>query len=249
MIADMHCHLDLYPDYVRVAQDARTQGIWVLAVTTTPKAWHGTRERLNSFPNIHVAVGLHPELVQSRAHELPLLESVVGGTAFIGEVGLDGSPQLRKHIGLQQKIFRQILYSCERAGGKVLTIHSRRAVTEVLACIEERRDCGLPILHWFTGSKSELEFAKRLDCWFSVGPQMFLTPVGIQRVSSMPRDRILLETDGPFGKVNDQVLTPVAVQQAIGMLGKIWRISPEDAQLQIENNQQAIWRFAGIKNP
>ena len=78
---------------------------------------------------------------------------------------------------------------------------------------------------------------------------MFLTPVGIQRVSSMPRDRILLETDGPFGKVNDQVLTPVAVQQAIGMLGKIWRISPEDAQLRIENNQQAIWRFAGIKNP
>src|SRR5437764_15444509 len=116
MTAEMHCSLDLCPDYVRVAQDARTQGIWVLAVTTTPKAWYGTRKRLSSFPNIHVAVGLHPELVQSRFHELPLLESLVGSTAFIGEVGLDGSPELRKHIGIQQKIFRQILYSFERAG-------------------------------------------------------------------------------------------------------------------------------------
>jgi TatD DNase family protein len=248
VIADMHCHLDLYPDYVRVAREASRQGIWVLAVTTTPKAWHGTRERLNSFPNIHVAVGLHPELVQSRAHELPLLESLVGCAPFIGEVGLDGSPDLRKHAGIQQKVFRQILYSCEKAGGKVLTIHSRRAVTEVLACIEERRECGLPILHWFTGSKSELEVAKRLDCWFSVGPQMLLTPVGIQRVGSMPRDRVLLETDGPFGKVNNQILRPAAVQQVIGMLAEIWRMSPEHAQLQIEDNQQAVWRFADIKN-
>ncbi len=162
---------------------------------------------------------------------------------------MDGSPELRKHADIQQKIFRQILYSCEKAGGKVLTIHSRRAVTEVLGCIEERRECSLPILHWFTGSKSELEFAKRLDCWFSVGPQMVRTPVGINRVSSMPRDRILLETDGPFGKVNDQILKPAAVQQVIGMLAEIWRISPEEAKLQIEDNQQTIWRFAGLKIP
>ncbi len=249
MIADMHCHLDLYPDYVRVARDAFTQGIWVLAVTTTPKAWQGTRERLKSFPNIHVAVGLHPELAQQRANELPLLESLVGVTDFIGEVGLDGSPELRKHADIQQQIFRRILYSCAKAGGKVLTIHSRRAVTEVLGCIEERRECGLPILHWFTGSKSELEFAKRLDCWFSVGPQMLRTPVGMNRVSSMPRDRVLLETDGPFGKLNDRILRPAAVQQAIVMLAEIWRISAEDAKLQIQNNQQVIWHSAGLKIP
>src|SRR5258708_29511276 len=192
MIADMHCHLDLYPDYVRVAQDASKQGIWILAVTTTPKAWHGTRERLNSFHNMQVAVGLHPELVQSRAHELLLFETLVGGTAFIGEVGLDGSPELRKYAGIQQKIFRQILYFCEKAGGKVLSIHSRRAVTEVLACIQERRQCGIPILHWFTGSKTELEFSKRLDCWFSVGPQLFLTPAGTHLVTSLPPHHSLL---------------------------------------------------------
>jgi TatD DNase family protein len=137
----------------------------------------------------------------------------------------------------------------ERDHAKVQRLRRCVAVTEVLGCIEERRKCGLPILHWFTGSKSELEFAKRLDCWFSVGPQMLLTTVGMNRVSSMPCDRILLEIDGPFGKVNDQILKPAAVQQAIGTLAEIWRISAEDAKLQIEHNQQAIWRFAGLKIP
>ncbi len=248
MIADMHCHVDLYPDYASVAQEASTQGIWVLAVTTTPSAWQGTRERLNRFPNIQVAIGLHPELAHTRAQELPLIERLVHGAAFVGEVGLDGSPAYREYAGIQQKVFKQILYVCQEAGGRVLSIHSRRAVAEVLACLEERRECGIPILHWFTGSKAELESAKRLDCWFSVGPQLLQTSTGIQRVSSMPRERVLLETDGPFSKVNDQILRPTAVYQGIGMLAQIWRVAQEDAKLQVEDNQRAIWRYAGVTN-
>jgi TatD DNase family protein len=248
MIADMHCHVDLYPDYAGVAEEASRQEIWVLAVTTTPKAWQGTCERLNIFPNIHVAIGLHPELAHTRAQELPMLERFVHGTAFVGEVGLDGSPAYREYAAIQQEVFKQILHVCQEAGGKVLSIHSRRAAAEVLTCLEKRRECGIPILHWFTGSKAELEAAKRLDCWFSVGPPLLQTPAGIQRVNSMPRERVLLETDGPFGKVNDQVLRPTAVRQAIGMLAQIWRVPQEDAESQIEDNQRAIWRFAGVEN-
>jgi len=247
MIADMHCHVDLYPDFIGVAQEAATKGIWILAVTTTPNAWQGTRERLSAFQNIQVAIGLHPELAHARAQELPIMERFVPSSAFVGEVGLDGSPAYRQYAGIQQKVFKHILHVCQEAGGKVLSIHSRRAAAEVLSCLEERRECGIPILHWFTGSKAELDSAKRLDCWFSVGPQLLQTPAGIERVSLMPRERLLLETDGPFGKVNDQILRPTAVHQTISMLAQIWRVSQEDARLQVEDNQQAIWRFAGVE--
>jgi TatD DNase family protein len=143
-------------------------------------------------------------------------------------------------------VFKQILNVCEKAGGKVLSIHSRRAASEVLGCLETSQGCGIPILHWFTGSKAELETAKRLDCWFSVGPPLLQTPTGIQRVSSMPRERVLLETDGPFGRVNDQALRPTAVRRAVGMLAEIWGVAEEDAKLQVEDNQRVIWRFAGV---
>lgn len=246
MIADMHCHVDLYEDYLRTAQEASKAQMWILAVTTTPAAWKGTCSRLRSFANIQVAIGLHPELAVSRADELSLLESLVGNAPFVGEVGLDGSPQHRQHLNIQEKVFKHILHCCQKAGGKVLSIHSRRAASQVLACVKEHRECGIPILHWFTGSKAELETAKRLDCWYSIGPQVFLNSWGMERVSFMPRNRILLETDGPFGKINDRVLQPADVYQAIATLARIWRVSPDDARQQIESNQEEVWRFAKI---
>ena len=37
---DFHCHLDLYPDPRAVLDGIDARGTYVLAVTTTPKAWH-----------------------------------------------------------------------------------------------------------------------------------------------------------------------------------------------------------------
>lgn len=42
MSIDMHCHLDLYPRPDLVAEESKRRGTYILSVTTTPKAWHGT---------------------------------------------------------------------------------------------------------------------------------------------------------------------------------------------------------------
>jgi TatD DNase family protein len=241
----MHCHVDLYPHYAAVAQEAAAQNVWVLAVTTTPTAFQGTVDRLKEFPNIKVGLGLHPELAHVRASELPLLESLIGETPFIGEVGLDGSPPYREHGAIQRHVFKRVLRLCSTHGGsKVLSIHSRRAAAEVLDCFVECRDYGVAILHWFTGTKSDLALAVKLDCWFSVGPAMLESRTGIERVRAMPRGRVLLETDGPFGKVNSQVLEPPAVYDALAKLAVIWAVDYGEAMTRIENNQREIWTTA-----
>ena len=33
-------------------------------------------------------------------------------------------------------------------------------------------DAGVPVLHWFSGTKAELQRAVAMGCWFSVGPAM-----------------------------------------------------------------------------
>src|SRR3546814_10842246 len=67
---------------------------------------------------------------------------------------------------------------CRAAGGRVISLHSRRAAGEVLDAIESIRDAGTPILHWFSGTGRQLDRAIDLGCWFSVGPAMLRTEKG-----------------------------------------------------------------------
>lgn len=246
MIADMHCHVDLFPDYAAVAREAEAQDVWILAVTTTPKAFGGTVRRLNPFSRVRVAVGLHPELVHVRAaSELSLWECLVHQTSFVGEIGLDGSPALRAHADSQILVFKRMLKVCAVLGGKVLSIHSRRAAAEVLNCLRSCPDSGLPILHWFSGSRDELDLAVKLDCWFSIGIPMFASSSGVARISAMPRHRVLLETDSPFGKEGETPLRPTAVHKTLDRLADLWGIGRADALHIIEQNQKLVWNAAG----
>lgn len=57
----------------------------------------------------------------------------------------------------------------QAAGGRILSIHSRRAASEVLDRLAAVPDAGTPILHWFSGTQRQLDRAIDLGCWFSVG--------------------------------------------------------------------------------
>jgi len=57
--------------------------------------------------------------------------------ALVGEIGLDGSPQYRKHWNRQTEVFVRALTAAERVGGRVVSIHSRRAANEFVSCLEQ----------------------------------------------------------------------------------------------------------------
>lgn len=99
---DFHCHLDLYPEPEKVLERVNRENMYVLAVTTTPRAWQGTRKLMDRSPRVHVALGLHPQLVPERHDEVELFCSLLHETRYVGEVGLDGSAQFRQSLDLQQ---------------------------------------------------------------------------------------------------------------------------------------------------
>jgi len=90
----------------------------------------------------------------------------------VGEIGLNGSPEFRSQWQSQRKTFEHILTRCSDAGGRVMSIHSRRASREVLDALEAFPNAGTAVLHWFSGSARDLDRAVSLGCWFSVGPGM-----------------------------------------------------------------------------
>lgn len=227
---DFHCHLDLYQDPGQVVARASQAGVYILSVTTTPKAWRGTAKLAQGLPRIRTALGMHPQIAHERHTEMALFEGLLDQTRYVGEVGLDGSPELKGHADIQRKVFDRALNACARAGGRVISIHSRRAADDVLDAIARCPDAGIPILHWFSGKARQLERAVSLGCWFSVGPGMISTAKGAALVAAMPRDRLLTETDGPFGTTAGRPLEPCDVSIAELGLARIWGCDADEVR-------------------
>ena len=150
---DFHCHIDLQSNPVAVIGRCSQERVFVLAVTTTPKAWDQNCIWASKSSYIQTATGLHPELVGERSSEIDLLEQQISQSRFVGEVGLDRNRDNTNSYDKQKEVFARILDTSQKLGGRLLTIHSRSATRDVLQMIKEHTDAShvLCVLHWFSG--------------------------------------------------------------------------------------------------
>jgi len=239
---DFHCHLDLYPDALSMLPEVVRQNEFTLAVTTSPRAWLATSRVFSGCNTIHVALGMHPEIIAKKFNERDLLISSIKSAEFIGEVGIDGSPQHINTLDQQTKLFRDVLVECELVGGKIISIHSRNAADCVLRLLRNNSKSSIPVLHWFSGTQSELRQALEIGCWFSIGPAMLAGAKGLRLVAEMPPDRILPETDGPFAQKNTRPLLPWNAFDIVDDLATLWKLNREEVGLQMRQNLHTILR-------
>jgi len=222
-LVDFHCHLDLYPDHAGAVAECERQEIFTLAVTTTPRAWPRNHELASPTKHVRAALGLHPQLVKDRANEIELWREYLPRARYVGEVGLDAGPRYYASFDMQKRIYETILRDCADRGEKILTIHSVRAVRAVLDMIEAflPPSRGSTVLHWFTGSRSEAQRAVSLGCYFSINREMLRNDKHSTLVASLPLDRLLTETDGPFVKIDGRDARPSDVSQTIEALARV----------------------------
>lgn len=159
---DFHCHLDLYPGALQLLSEVEQRNRFTLAVTTSPRAFLATSRVFAGRRGIHVGLGLHPEVATAKVAELDQLVALVRQAPLVGEIGLDGSSRFRSSLPTQRRIFEAGLDECQAQGGRIISIHSRGAEAEVIAALAHRPGAGTPVLHWFSGSQSELQTALKL---------------------------------------------------------------------------------------
>ncbi len=242
-LVDFHCHLDLYPDFERRVQECEAHEIHTLAVTTTPLAFKRNWELTKATRHVRAALGLHPQLVAERAGDLSEFPRWLADTRYVGEVGLDAGPKFYPSLAAQERVFAQVLQWCAEAGGKILTVHSVRAATKVLDQIERHlpRARGKVVMHWFTGSRKEAMRAVQLGCYFSINAQMLANPRHAETVAeTIPLDRILTETDGPFVQSDGGPVAPGAVWPALEALGECRRLDVAAVRTQVHSNLKAL---------
>ena len=233
-----------------IVKEIVERGMYVLSVTTTPSAWEGTSALATPVSRIRTALGLHPQIAHERVGELPLFDLHLHETMYVGEIGLDGGPEFKPHWQTQLTVFDHILNACQLAGGRIMSIHSRRAAPAVLDRLVAFPGAGTPILHWFSGGKRDLQRAVAMGCWFSVGPAMLVSEKARALVRVMPRDRVLTETDGPFAQIGGGSAKPWDAGGATTQLAELWGdMTEEETDRLLHANLRRLVAIATFRAP
>lgn len=211
MWIDTHCHLDAH-EFGAGAQDvARRAAVLGVSMIVIPAVERGNFEAVaglaHSAPNLSYALGIHPICVpQAKDEDLLALraavESAMADPRFvaIGEIGLDFfipllcEPAMRDK---QERFFKEQLRIARDFGLPVLT-HVRRSQDQVLKYLRQVTPPG-GIAHAFNGSLQQANTFIKLGMHLGFGGAMtFTRALQIRRLAStLPLDRIVLETDAP----------------------------------------------------
>ena len=238
---DTHFHLDLWNDPKTFVDEIEKNKIYTIAVTNTPSVFFHTYNLTENSKYIRPALGFHPELVYERKNELPVFLENLKKTRYIGEIGLDYSKQSDTNKKEQRGIFEKIITACSEHNDKILTIHSRGSSKEILDIIGNNFPNRV-IMHWYSGSIKELNRAIDYGFYFSVNSPMTKSERGEKIISSIPSDKILTESDGPFTKIGNEKCSPLVIHEIVDRISNIIKTDTISCKKQIYDNFSSMLR-------
>ncbi len=207
MLVDSHCHLN-YPGLAErqpeVLRNARAAGVTtMLNIATREREWGEVIATAEREADVWATVGIHPH--EADAHPDIDTARLVAAAANprvigIGETGLD---YFHDHSDRdrQRASFRGHI-AAARATGLPLIVHTRDAEADTAAILGEEmaRGAFTGVIHCFTASAEFAARALALGLHISIsGIVTFKNAKDLQETATtLPRDRLLIETDAPF---------------------------------------------------
>jgi TatD DNase family protein len=244
-LVDAHCHIDLLKDSAKAVADAETRRVHTIAVTNAPSVFFHTRDLCIEKRFVHAALGLHPELIATHGRELDKFRQHLSETRFVGEVGLDYVTDDKSIRQKQRDAFSSIVAQSHEAGGRILTVHTRRAASDAIETLAHGTG-NTVILHWFSGFRRELERGVELGFYFSVNCAMASSKNGVAILAALPRERVLTETDAPFARVAGRPSAPRDIKAAATALASVWKLSLEETVAIVDSNFRSILKIHGV---
>lgn len=230
---DTHVHLDLLDDINKAIKYIDANQIYVIAMTNHPKVYETLFKKIDS-KYIRVALGMHPELINNV--NMALFKKYVNSTKYIGEIGLDFSKR-NNHQEQQKAIFNEILSLSRK---KILSIHSRKAESDVLNSIEQNYNKdSIYILHWYSGGIKDMQRAIDLGCYFSINLNMVISKKFCDYYNLLPINKILIESDAPFSKGNIYNISSTYYK-----LSKAFSMDEESIKAQVFNNFKELLKMS-----
>lgn len=205
-LIDTHFHLDYYKNHKEIYETVNRLEQYTLCMTATPGIYVSCKKIYKETKYVKFALGFHPHQATLSQKDFLDFIRLANKTNYIGEVGLDFTSNDYLPKKQQVSYFEQIVDLCSKEN-KLLSIHLRKAENEAIEIISKYhpKKC---ILHWFTGSYAQLDAFTSLNCYFSLNANMVCSKNAKDKLSTIPQNRILIESDGPFTKVHGKKYTP-----------------------------------------
>ncbi len=203
---DTHTHL--YLDHFKediddVIQRAISVGVEKFYLPSISSKYNKSMHDLESkFPNrVFCMIGLHPCYVDKNFElEIKFVKDQIKSNTYkaIGEIGID--------LFHEKKYFKQQIIAFEEQIKLAIEydlpiiIHSRESFDEILEVLKKYKSDKLRgIFHCFTGNEDQAKKIIDLNFFLGIGGVVTFKNGKISEfLSSIPLDRIVLETDSPY---------------------------------------------------
>lgn len=238
VLFDTHAHIDLAPNLNEIIMEIEKKQIFTIAVTNLPPLYSRFKERV--FSNyIKPALGFHPELIEQYQKYIPQMWNLIEEARYIGEVGLDYKVGISSKL-IQRNFFELLIENCHEIGGKILTIHSRGSVDDVLSIIGKQFNSKF-ILHWYSGNIKNINLAINQGAYFSINLAMTKSQKGIHIINNIPNERLLLESDYPFIlNKNKTSYKPTDMFDNVARIAKVKNMEYEEMLNVLNNNFRQV---------
>ncbi|MEV3924590.1 TatD family hydrolase [Actinomadura coerulea] len=238
ILLDTHCHLTEYDDAINVLRQASEASVHVVAVTEDPGQYRILRTKLGRREGVTCAIGMHPLHAHTFSPaEIARFLRLLPHASWVGEIGLDFSPAGRDTRRQQLRVFDAILTD-PHLNSVPVTVHSRGAEQETITRLADAQVTA--VLHWYTGPLKFIDDALAANLWFSINPAMVATTKGRALLNRLPRNRVLLETDGPFARHQRRSSQPKDLLWVAGQIAAIWDLPIPQTIAFIQANQERL---------
>ncbi len=182
---------------------------------------------------IIIGLGIHP----NKKYSLNEWESIIEfhnkhHMIPIGECGLDYSTNPVNPPTKQRYLLRKQLKIAEEHC-KTIIVHCRNAFPDLMEIIAQF-DIQNKIIHWFNGPETIIPGLLDIGFSFSYNSILF-NPRYSKRISTIPLDKLNLESDSPF-KVNNRVTLPEDFPKMADYIATLNNISRTIVNNQLEQN-------------
>ncbi len=235
-LIDTHFHLDFYRDHKYWYDYINQNRQYTLCVTNSPGVYHSCKRLYPETKYLKFALGFNPKSIVFEKFDKRLFNHLQGETKYIGEVGLDFTGKLKEKREEQLYCFDYICSTVTE--NQVLSIHSKNAEKAVLEILKKNK-VKKAILHWYSGDFGTLKELIDNGYYFSINTSMLKSSKGQNIIRSIPNERILIESDGPFSKINSQKFNPSKLKDVYLQINEVLQ-NPEFDKLIWQNFKALI---------
>lgn len=231
-LIDTHFHLDFYPNHLQIYNDINKYCQHTLCVTNQPEIFESCMDMYAVTKYVKFALGYNPQCINDVPFNKSSFLRNLKRTKYVGEVGLDFSSKFLSKKENQTEIFAFI---CKNSVDKIMSVHCKKA-EETLYEILNQYQKSKVILHWYNGDEFWLKEFLKLGVYFSVNANMINSDKGRKIIGQIPIDKLLIESDGPFTKIDGKKYTFDKLCKVYMLLGDLLKVNPTKTMAQVSQN-------------